>query len=40
MKEENNLICIYDDTKEDLKQLLLDIYTTFLERELDLIDRL
>ena len=40
MKEENNLICIYDDTKEDLKQLLLDIYATFIERELDNIDRI
>lgn len=31
---ENKLICIYDDKKEDLKNLLLEIYTNFLEEEL------
>ena len=30
----NDLICIYDDTKEDVYKLLLDIYENFVEREL------
>lgn len=39
MKEESNLICIYDDTKEELNQLLIDIYATFIEREIENIER-
>ena len=31
---ENKLICIYDDTKEDINKVLLDIYTNFIENEL------
>lgn len=31
---EKKLICIYDDTKEDIKKVLLDIYTNFIENEL------
>lgn len=30
----NDLICIYNDTKEDVNKLLLDIYANFVEREL------
>lgn len=30
----NDLICIYNDTKEDVNELLLDIYANFVEREL------
>ena len=32
---EKNLICIYDDTKDDLNKVLLDIYANFVERELN-----
>lgn len=32
--DNTNLICIYDDTKEDIDKLLLDIYANFVEREL------
>ncbi len=35
MNDCKNLICIYDDTKEDLTQLLLNIYAKFVEKELD-----
>jgi len=34
MKDDNNLICIYDDTKENTNKMLLDIYTNFVESEL------
>ena len=30
----NDLICIYNDTIEDVNKLLLDIYANFVEREL------
>lgn len=30
----NDLICIYNDTKEDVNKLLLDVYANFVEREL------
>lgn len=30
-----NLICIYDETKDDLRKVLLDIYANFVERELN-----
>ena len=32
--DNNNLICIYDDTKEDLNTLLSDIFAHFIENEL------
>ncbi len=32
---EKNLICIYDETKDDLRKVLLDIYANFVERELN-----
>ncbi len=32
MKED--LICIYDDTKEDFEQLLINIYSDFIENSL------
>lgn len=35
---EKNLICIYDDTKDDLNKVLLDIYANFVERELNNIE--
>lgn len=35
---EKNLICIYDDTKDDLIKVLLDIYANFVERELNNIE--
>ena len=35
---EKNLICIYDDTKDDLSKVLLDIYANFVERELNNIE--
>ena len=31
----NNLICIYDDTKEDLDKILLDIYAKYIEKEVE-----
>lgn len=34
MKNNNDLICIYDDTKEDINKVLLDIYAKFVEKEL------
>jgi len=34
MDTENNLICIYDDTKEDITKILLNIYANFVENEL------
>lgn len=34
MGNNNDLICIYDDTKEDINRVLLDIYGNFVEREL------
>lgn len=34
MENNNDLICIYDDTKEDINKILLDIYAKFLQREL------
>lgn len=35
---EKNLICIYDDTKDELNKVLLDIYANFVERELNNIE--
>lgn len=35
MEEENNLICIYDNTKGTLAKLILDIYANFVEGELN-----
>ena len=32
--ENNNLIYIYDDTKEDINKILLDTYANFVENEL------
>ena len=37
--ENNNLICIYDETKDNLNNLLIDIFTHFVENELENIDR-
>lgn len=34
MENNNDLICIYDDTKEDINKILLDIYANFVKREL------
>ncbi len=34
MDNNNDLICIYDDTKEDINKILLDIYANFVKREL------
>ena len=34
MENKNQIICIYDDTKEDINNLLLNIYLDFAEREL------
>lgn len=34
MENDNNLICIYDDTKENINKILLDIYANFVESEL------
>lgn len=34
MGNSNDLICIYDDTKEDINKILLDIYANFVKREL------
>lgn len=38
--ENDNLICIYDETKEDLSKLLLDIFAHFIENELENIDKI
>ena len=35
MENEDNLICIYDDTKEPLDKVILDIYASFIESELE-----
>jgi hypothetical protein len=35
MENGNNLICIYDDTKEDIRKILLDIFANFIEKELE-----
>lgn len=37
MKFEDNLICIYDDSKDNITKILLDIYADFIESELDLL---
>ena len=34
MENANNLICKYDDTKDDISNVLLDIYANFVQREL------
>ena len=34
MKDNNDLICICDDTKENINKILLDIYANFVESEL------
>jgi hypothetical protein len=34
MEDENDVICIYDDTKESLDKCILKIYANFVEREL------
>lgn len=34
MENKNQIICIYDDTKEDINNILLNIYLDFAEREL------
>lgn len=34
MKDGDNLICIYDNTKENINEIMLRIYATFIEREL------
>lgn len=34
MDNNNDLICIYDNTKEDINKILLDIYANFVKREL------
>lgn len=38
MKIEDNLICIYDNSKDDITKILLDIYADFIESELDLLN--
>lgn len=35
IKDEVELICIYDDTKDSVQLLLLDIFSNFVERELN-----
>ena len=35
MKDGDNLICIYDNTKENINEIMLKIYATFIERELN-----
>ena len=35
MSDEKKIICIYDDTKENLNKILLDIYANFVQRELN-----
>lgn len=37
MKIEDNLICIYDDSKDNIIKILLDIYANFIESELKLL---
>lgn len=32
---DNNLICIYDDTKDDINKILLKIYANFVESKLN-----
>lgn len=34
MENNNDLICMYDDTKENINNVLLDIYANFVEDEL------
>ncbi len=34
MENNSDLICIYDDTKENINKVLLDIYAKFVQREL------
>jgi|GEM_PF-4110363 len=31
----NNLICIYDETKENIEDIILKIYKTFIDTELE-----
>ena len=38
--ENDNLICIYDETKKDLNKIFLDIFAHFVENELENIDKI
>lgn len=36
MNNEENLICIYDNSKDDITKILNDIYADFINNELNL----
>lgn len=35
MEDQNNVICIYDDTKDELSKIIIKIYEKFLENEME-----